>query len=721
MREVSRYKNFNEDEFNQELSQVPFHIAHIFDDMDDIYWAHETLLREVLDEQAPLKQKVPKAKPPPYMNSNYRKIIYKTRQFRNQYNNNKTSENWKNFTKWRNIKTKTKRESISVYFQERCGGGPKSKDFWPTIKPFLSQKSTVKNDSNIILKEGESLIADQTQVCERMNTFYVNIAQNIGIDCDTPVNAEHPSIVKIKENANVSDFEFSPVTESQVKKCIKRLDPKKATGVDAIPPKAVKAAAPVISRHIAKMANEMQAKETFPTQLKMAQVTPIFKKDDPFLEKNYRPVSILPTLSKIYERLLSEQLSDHFNSIFHDYLSAFRASYGCQTTLLRLVEDWKQALDQNMHVGAVLMDLSKAFDCIPHDLLLAKLQAYGVSKHSCSLLASYLSKRHQRVKLGDKASSWLEILKGVPQGSILGPLIFNIFINDIYYFLTKCTMYNYADDNTLSFIHRQLAVLKSVVESESEIALEWFDNNQMQANPGKFQAIATGNRTHSELKSFNVAGNAIACEETVKLLGVELDYQLNFNEQVSRICQKVAKQLNVLQRISKFLSVETRLLVFKSFIRSNFCYCPVVWHFCSKTNTEKLEKLQYRGLKIAFDSYESSYEELLSRANLPTLHLGRLRTIALETFKCINNIAPPYIRNLVNVKQSTYSLRYENTLHVPSVRTTTYGQKSFRFEAARVWNGLPNNLRKVSNFREFERLIRTWTGPSCSCAVCRGS
>ena len=170
-----------------------------------------------------------------------------------------------------------------------------------------------------------------------------------------------------------------------------------------------------------------------------------------------------------------------------------------------------------------------------------------------------------------------------------------------------------------------------------------------------------------------------------------------------------------------FLSVETRLLVFKSFIRSNFCYCPVVWHFCSKTNTEKLEKLQYRGLKIAFDSYESSYEELLSRANLPTLHLGRLRTIALETFKCINNIAPPYIRNLVNVKQSTYSLRYENTLHVPSVRTTTYGQKSFRFEAARVWNGLPNNLRKVSNFREFERLIRTWTGPSCSCAVCRGS
>ena len=139
----------------------------------------------------------------------------------------------------------------------------------------------------------------------------------------------------------------------------------------------------------------------------------------------------------------------------------------------------------------------------------------------------------------------------------------------------------------------------------------------------------------------------------MKLLGVELDYQLNFNEQVSRICQKVARQLNVLQRISKFLSEETRLLVFISFIRSYFNYCPIIWHFCSKGNTKQLEKLQNRGLKIVYNCYESSYEELLTRANLPTLHLGRLRSLALEAFKCINNSASKYIRDLVNLKQSS--------------------------------------------------------------------
>ena len=113
-----------------------------------------------------------------------------------------------------------------------------------------------------------------------------------------------------------------------------------------------------------------------------------------------------------------------------------------------------------MYVGAILMDLSKAFDCIPHDLLLAKLQAYGVINHSCNLMASYLSNRHQRVKLGDQVRSWMEIIKGVPQKSIMGPLVFNIFINDIFYFLKKCSLYNYADDNTVAYAHRQLTVVR---------------------------------------------------------------------------------------------------------------------------------------------------------------------------------------------------------------------------------------------------------------------
>lgn len=146
--------------------------------------------------------------------------------------------------------------------------------------------------------------------------------------------------------------------------------------------------------------------------------------------------------------------------------------------------------------------------------------------------------------------------------------------------------------------------------------------------------------------------------------------------------------------------VECKPLVYKSFIRSNFSFCPIIWHFCSKQNTEKLEKLQHRALRIVFNGFNSTYEDLLEKVNMPTLHLARLRTIAIETYKCLYHLSPPYLHDLVEFKQSTYTLRKNNTVLVPKVRTTTYGKKSFRFEAAQVWNNLPNHVRKRDNYKE---------------------
>ena len=213
-------------------------------------------------------------------------------------------------------------------------------------------------------------------------------------------------------------------------------------------------------------------------------------------------------------------------------------------------------------------------------------------------MASYLSNRTQRVKIGRVVSSWAKMIKGVPQGSILGPLIFNIFINDIFYFITHSKIYNYADDNTVSYWHREVNILKKNFGKDGITLIDWFDYKQMQGNPDKFQAVAVGVKSFEQVKHFTLAGVDIPCEENVKLLGVELDFMLNFDKQIKNMCMKAARQLNVLQMLSKFLSVETRHLIFKSFIQSNFNYCPLVRHFCSKANTEKLEKLQYRALRI---------------------------------------------------------------------------------------------------------------------------
>ena len=345
--------------------------------------------------------------------------------------------------------------------------------------------------------------------------------------------------------------------------------------------------------------------------------------------------------------------------------------------------------------------------------------AYGLSANVCDFLNSYLSNRKQRVKVGQFCSSWLNIIKGVPQGSILGPLLFNIFMNDIFYFKKKASIYNYADDNTVIYSHKNLDIVKEVLVDESAICIDWFRDNKMQANPDKFQAIMLGKSGFENCKSLFLNGTEIKCEDSVKLLGVTIDFLLNFDLHVSNICKKAARQINVLLRLSKFLTTETKILIYKSFIKSSLNFCPLVWHFCSKTSSAKMEKLQYRALRLVFNDFDSSYETLLERVNMPTLHISRIRLIAVETFKILHKMSPVYLQDLLSYKNSIYSFRYDNLVDVPRVRTTKYGKSSFCYEAAGVWNSLPNDLRKVEDFNEFKRLVNTWSGSSCKCSMCK--
>ena len=513
-------------------------------------------------------------------------------------------------------------------------------------------------------------------------------------------------------------FTFKPTTETYVNKVISNLNIKKSTGVDKISAKLLKACVSSLSSTISNLINTTYKHSHFPAGLKQAQVLPLYKKKDPLSKENYRPVSLLPIISKIYERNMHDQLSEYLDSSFNPFLAAFRKGFGCQSTLLRLLEDWRKALDNHDCIAAILMDLSKAFDCLPHGLLIAKLKAYGLSEGAVKLLDSYLSDRSQQIRLGPHTSSWEKLFKGVPQGSILGPLLFNVFINDIFYFIVQCILYNYADDNTLSFIHKDLVYLKSVLEQESLFLISWFDKNFMKANPEKFQAICIGKNTHDNIDSFQVGQTNIKCDDNVTLLGVNLDFMLKFDAHVSEICKKASKQLAVLKRLGRFLTKQGKLVIYNSFIASNFSYCPLAWHFCSASSTNKLEKVQERALRFINNDYSSPLSDLLKSTNTQPLHVRRLQQMACEVYKIVNKMSPEYLSDLVKIKSSHYNFRAERQAEVPRVNSSRYGLRSFRSEAARVWNSLPNEIRVADSYPQFRRLIRSWDSHICGCPLC---
>ena len=201
--------------------------------------------------------------------------------------------------------------------------------------------------------------------------------------------------------------------------------------------------------------------------------------------------------------------------------------------------------------------------------------------------------------------------------------------------------------------------------------------------------------------------------DDMTVLGITIDSQLNFNVHVSNMCNKAGRQLNVLQRLKGSLDCSSRCSIYKSFIMSNFNYCPVVWMFTSKSSLSKLEGIQKRALRFVLDDYTSDYVELLDKANVPGMKIMALRYLAIEVYKCINGINPKYLNDLFTIKERKYQLRNVSIIDRDKVQTTNHGLKSFKDNGAKIWNSLPNSCKSAISVEDFKVLIKSWNGPKC--------
>lgn len=382
------------------------------------------------------------------------------------------------------------------------------------------------------------------------------------------------------------------------------------------------------------------------------------------------------------------------------------------------MENIKSAMDEGNKVGALLMDLSKAFDCLPHGLLISKFHAYGVDMKSCSLLCSYFSDRYQRVKIGKHVGEWQNINKGAPQGSIMGPFAYNVHCNDLLcLLLSSCQLYNYADDNTICCAGRELSDIKFNIEAQASILIDWFKSNYMKVNPDKFQAIIFSMTKYDPIQ-INVNNCVITTQEEVKLLGVTFDEKLSFDTHVSNICRKAGKQLSVLKRLSNTLSEEGKLLVYNTFIFSNFNYCCIIWHFCTISNARKVEKVQERSLRYVFNDFVSSYNSLLERSNKSHMYINRIRIILQYVFKVISGDVPMYLIDMYKKDESSRNTRCYVKLLQPKFKSFTHGFNSVGYQGSRIWNSLPNDIKESTTYNKFKSNISKWKASACQCTIC---
>ena len=380
-----------------------------------------------------------------------------------------------------------------------------------------------------------------------------------------------------------------------------------------------------------------------------------------------------------------------------------------------MIEKWKKIVDDGGVFGALLTDLSKAFDCIPHDLIIAKLEAYGFHIDALKLIHDYLSSRKQRVKVNDAYSSWKDIVYGVPQGSILGSLLFNIHLCDLFYFLEDLDIASYADDTTIYTVNEKKELVISALETSSSLLFGWFNNNFMKANSDKSHLIMSC----AEEVTAEIDGSPIDSSKTEVLLGITIDHELKFDDHVNYLCKKAGQKLNALARIAPFMNASKKRIIMKSFIESQFGYCPLIWMFHSRGLNNKINRIHERALRITYNDKRSSYEELLMKDNSVSVHHRNIRALATEIYKVLQGISPPLLNEVFVPRQRSYDLRGDNFLERRRVKSVRYGTESISFLAPKIWEILPNEIKDSATLQIFKTKIKTWVPVDCPCRLCK--
>ena len=473
-----------------------------------------------------------------------------------------------------------------------------------------------------------------------------------------------------------------------------------------------KLVAPVLSPSLTYLFNLSLEKSIFPEEWKSARVTPLFKSGSKTDCNNYRPISVLSIVSKVFERIVYDQVYSYlsFNNLLTKHQSGFRSFHSTATALLDATNDWFINMDNGLLNCAVFLDIKKAFDTVNHNILLKKLQLYGFNHTVTNWFKSYLQDRRQVCIVDGSFSDEGILISGVPQGSIIGPLLFLLYINDLHKTIHYSNCKMYADDTSVCVPGKDIYEIESKINYDLSKINDWFAANRLSLNTVKSEfMVITNAQKHKSLGStpvVKIGDTQLKNVSNTKYLGIEIDDKLSWCNHIDKICKKVSSGIGMIKRMRPYVDVETLVVIYKSLVQCHFDYCSSVWDNVGITLAEKLQKLQNRAARvITHSTYDIRSHTLRQQLGWDDLQTRRNKHKAIMMYKIYHGLCPDYLSEMFTSRSMSthYGLRSvsHDNYSIPRPNRE-YLKKSFSYSGALLWNNLPMDLKDAVSLDTFK-------------------
>ena len=701
-REVWSTKNVDWEKLNTDLANQNWETTLAQPDLNSMLdtWANEYL--SVVKNHIKRTNVLIRPSEPKWMTKELRHLLRKRNRLHKIANKKGTPTTWENFRKARNeLKDKIRQAKTdhttrtTEKIQQRNITNPKV--WWSLVKEFYQKQASSRNLSKPLNVNGK-VISEDTEKANVLNNYFVQ-QTNIQSNGISPPNLP---------NTGTSHLNTINIKASTVKDMTEILNTSKSCGPDPISPLLIKKTGKTIAPILAKIFNYSIKSSVFPDKWKLAFVVPIHKKGDESDTKNYRPISLLPCLSKVFERCVFKDIFNYLHK--NNRLSKLQAAYSpCNSTEYQLLELYhliSKAMDEDKTVRFVFCDVSKAFDRVWHDGLIVKLKSMGIGGSLLKWFRSYLDNRKQIVVVNGCESRMMNLNAGVPQGSILGPLLFLIYINDICS-VVQSNIRLYADDSIIFAIGKDQTEIAANLNADLERITKWAQDWLVTFNPNKTESMLFS-RNLTQKPQLLMNNIPILEVDTHKHLGCHLDSNAKWTTHINEIVTKAGRRVDILRGLKYRLDRRSLEILYCSFIRPILEYGQAVWSNCTLAQKESIESIQLSAIHVITGAIKGTSTQKLYNESCFTSTIERRDRHCLTIYyKIYHGHTPSYLRELLPPRRntSTYALRHKNKLGTIKCKTITYSN-TFIPRMTRHWNTLESSITYVGSLPDLKRMLK---------------